>query len=75
VRKSADVLRAVWASDSAHHRRVRAEPFYAKLGGSTVRVPLDEAIAGANGRDIQFLALDEALESLSKVDPRKGDAG
>ena len=45
---------------------------YAKRGGSAVRVPLDEEIAGANGRDIQLLALDEALESLSKVDPRKG---
>ena len=45
---------------------------YAKRGGSAVRVPLDEEIAGANGRDIQLLALDEALGSLCEMDARKG---
>src|SRR5712692_42050 len=36
---------------------------YAKRGGAAVRVPLDEQTAGVNSREIEFLALDEALES------------
>jgi RNA polymerase sigma-70 factor, ECF subfamily len=45
---------------------------YAKRGGSAVRVPLDEGAVGMQGRDIELLALDGALESLCKIDPRKG---
>ena len=45
---------------------------YAKRGGSAVRVPLDEDAVGMQGRDIELLALDAALESLCKLDPRKG---
>ncbi len=45
---------------------------YAKRGGSAVRVPLDEGAIGMQGRDIELLALDDALESLCKLDPRKG---
>src|SRR5438270_1222342 len=45
---------------------------YAKRGGNAVHVPLDEALLGAQARGIEVLALDEALESLSKLDPRKG---
>lgn len=45
---------------------------YAKRGGSAVRVPLDEGAVATRARDIELLALDEALESLSKIDPRKG---
>ncbi|HLJ16674.1 MAG TPA: ECF-type sigma factor [Bryobacteraceae bacterium] len=44
---------------------------YSKRGGSAVRVPLDEQVVGANGHDIQLLALDQALDSLCKMDPRK----
>ena len=44
---------------------------YAKRGGNAVRVPLDDVLAGARARGIEILALDEALESLSKVDGRK----
>jgi RNA polymerase sigma factor, TIGR02999 family len=44
---------------------------YAKRGGNAVHVPLDEALLGAQARGIEVLALDEALESLSKLDPRK----
>jgi RNA polymerase sigma-70 factor (ECF subfamily) len=35
-------------------------------------VPLDDVLLGARARGIEVLALDEALESLSKLDPRKG---
>jgi RNA polymerase sigma factor (TIGR02999 family) len=45
---------------------------YAKRGGSAVRVPLDEGVVGTSAREIESLALDEALESLCKIDPRKG---
>jgi len=45
---------------------------YAKRGGNAVRVPLDDVVAGARDRGIELLALDEALESLSKMDARKG---
>lgn len=44
---------------------------YAKRGGYAVRVPLDEVLLGAQARGIEVLALDEALESLSKIDGRK----
>jgi RNA polymerase sigma-70 factor (ECF subfamily) len=44
----------------------------AKRGGSAVRVPLEEEVVGTWTRGIELLALDEALESLSKIDPRKG---
>jgi len=45
---------------------------YVKRGGNAVRVPLDDVLAGAGARGIEMLALDEALETLSKVDGRKG---
>jgi RNA polymerase sigma factor (TIGR02999 family) len=45
---------------------------YRKRGGSAVRVPLDEEAVGSHGRDSELLALDEALESLCRMDPRKG---
>src|SRR5580700_2991386 len=45
---------------------------YAKRGGNAARVPLDDALLGARPRGIDVLALDEALESLLKLDPRKG---
>jgi RNA polymerase sigma-70 factor (ECF subfamily) len=45
---------------------------FAKRGGNAVRVPLDDVLLAARARGIEVLALDEALESLSKVDARKG---
>ena len=45
---------------------------YAKRGGNAMRVPLDDELLGAQARGIKVLALDEALESLSRFDPRKG---
>src|SRR5580700_3559321 len=45
---------------------------FAKRGGNAARVPLDDALLGARPRGIDVLALDEALESLLKLDPRKG---
>ena len=45
---------------------------YAKRGGSAVRVPLDDVLLGTEARGIELLALDEALNSLSKIDAPKG---
>jgi len=51
------------------HARSRG---YAKRGGNAEHVPLDEALLGAQARGIEILALDQALELLSKIDGRKG---
>lgn len=45
---------------------------YAKRGGDEVRVPMEETLLGTRARGIDVLALDDALVSLAKVDPRKG---
>jgi RNA polymerase sigma-70 factor, ECF subfamily len=50
------------------HARSRG---YAKRGGDAIRVPLDEALLGMRNRGIDMLALNQALESLSKIDARK----
>jgi len=37
-----------------------------------VRVPLEETLLGTRARGVDVLALDDALVSLAKVDPRNG---
>lgn len=44
---------------------------YAKRGGGAVQVPLDETLLGGQAREAGVLALDDALEELAKMDPRK----
>ena len=51
--------------DHARSRR------YARRGGSTVRITLDDAIAAAPGESIDLLALNEALDRLDAIDERK----
>ena len=51
------------------HARSRG---YAKRGGNAVRVPLDDALVGTRTPVIEMLALDEALEALSRADARRG---
>ena len=51
------------------HARSRG---YAKRGGNAERVPLDDVLLGAQGHGVDILALDETLQSLSKIDGRKG---
>lgn len=50
------------------HARSRG---YVRRGGDVVRVPLDDEIAAVKPRQIDVLALDMALQSLSEFDPRK----
>jgi RNA polymerase sigma-70 factor, ECF subfamily len=45
---------------------------YAKRGGGVPHLPADETLLGARAPKFELLALDEALVSLSKFDPRKG---
>ena len=45
---------------------------YAKRGGNAVRVPLDDVLLKTPARGIGLLALDKALDSLSRIDARKG---
>jgi RNA polymerase sigma factor (TIGR02999 family) len=52
--------------DHANRRRC------AKRGGDRVRVPLDDAVLGAQARGVDLLPLNEALEALFKIDARKG---
>jgi RNA polymerase sigma-70 factor (ECF subfamily) len=61
----AQIIRRILV-DHARNRR------YAKRGGGAAQVPLDEELIGAPARGAEVLALDEALTSLSKIDPRKG---
>jgi len=51
--------------DHARQRR------YAKRGGDARQVPLDEAMIVSEERAAEVVALDEALNSLAGVDPRK----
>jgi RNA polymerase sigma factor (TIGR02999 family) len=44
---------------------------YAKRGGSAAKVTLDDTIPSPQPRDIEVLALNQALESLAKIDRRK----
>ena len=61
----AQIIRRILVDYARKHR-------YAKRGGDAVRVPLDEALLGTRARGVEVLALDEALVSLYRVDPRKG---
>ncbi|MBV9181360.1 MAG: sigma-70 family RNA polymerase sigma factor [Acidobacteria bacterium] len=50
------------------HARSRG---YAKRGGQTEHVPLDEALLGAKARGIEILVLNQALQSLAEIDAQK----
>ena len=41
-------------------------------GGDAVRVSLDEAMIPGGQRDADVVRLDEALDALAQLDPRKG---
>lgn len=42
-----------------------------KRGGNRLHLPIDEVVLGHKEKDLDLLALDEALVSLSKIDERK----
>ncbi|HZE72537.1 MAG TPA: sigma-70 family RNA polymerase sigma factor [Pyrinomonadaceae bacterium] len=43
----------------------------AKRGGSDIRLPLDEAMAVLPEQDLDFVALDEALNKLAQIDAKQ----
>jgi RNA polymerase sigma factor (TIGR02999 family) len=43
-----------------------------KRGGNAVRVSLDEALLAGSQRDADVVRLDDALDALTRLDPRKG---
>jgi RNA polymerase sigma factor (TIGR02999 family) len=43
----------------------------AKRGGSYIRLPLEDAMAVVPGQDLDFVALDEALNRLAQIDPQQ----
>ena len=59
------VLRRRILVDYARNRR------YAKRGGGVRELTLDEAITVSEERSAEVVMLDEALERLAEVDPRK----
>lgn len=52
----------------ADHARIRDA---AKRGGGTPRLTFDEAVRLPSEKDPDLVALDDALESLARVDPRQ----
>ena len=50
------------------HARARIA---AKRGGANVKLSLDEALAPADEKDLNVLALDDALTALAKADPQQ----
>ncbi len=61
----AQMIRRILVDHARKHR-------YAKRGGGAERIPLEEALLGTRAQGIEVLALDDALISLAKIDPRKG---
>ena len=51
--------------DYARNRR------YAKRGGGALRVSLDEAAMESQDRAVELIALDDALQNLAAIDPRR----
>ena len=52
----------------ADHARRRG---FAKRGGKAVRISLDQVLLVADGRGVELLALDRALDELARIDARK----
>jgi RNA polymerase sigma factor (TIGR02999 family) len=61
---SAKVMRRILVD----HARSREA---AKRGGSAIRLPLEEAMVVLPGQDLDFVALDEALNRLTQVDAQQ----
>lgn len=61
----AQIMRGILV-DYARARR------YAKRGGGAAHISLDEALVVSQERSSDLVAIDDALNALSKTDPRKG---
>src|SRR5262249_58459838 len=65
-RVAAEAMRQILIDGARHHRRARH-------GGDRQRVPLDQSGPVAEAPPDELLALDEALERFSVVDPLKAE--
>jgi RNA polymerase sigma-70 factor, ECF subfamily len=62
---SAQVMRHILIDHARNHA-------YARRGGGARKVPLDEAMVLNDQRASELIALDDALQILANLDPRKG---
>src|ERR1700678_2085987 len=60
---SAQLMRRILVEHARRHNL--------KRGGGVQHVPLDEAAMVGDGGDTDFVALDEAMNALARLDPRK----
>ena len=60
---SAQLMRRILVDHARRHN--------SKRGAGMQHVPLDEALIGVNGRAAEILALDDAMNSLARLDARK----
>ena len=61
---AAQMMRRILVDHARHHA-------YAKRGGGALTLALEEAIATPRRREIDLVALDDALDSLAKLDERQ----
>jgi RNA polymerase sigma-70 factor (ECF subfamily) len=65
VAATAQLMRRIMVDHAREHRSL-------KRGGGALKVPLDDVALVTETRSEELLALDEALEKLAALDPRKG---
>ena len=61
---AAQMMRRILVDHARHHS-------YAKRGGGALTLALDEALATPKRRDLDLVALDDALNTLAKLDERQ----
>lgn len=61
---AAEMMRRILVNHARSHKA-------AKRGGGGTRVTLDEALASSRPRDLDLIALDDALSELAALDPRQ----
>jgi len=61
---AAQMMRRILVDHARSHR-------YAKRGGGAITLTLDQAVAASEEREIDLVALDDALQTLAKLDERQ----
>jgi RNA polymerase sigma factor (TIGR02999 family) len=61
---AAQMMRRILVDHARHHA-------YAKRGGGVLTLALEEAVATPQGREVNLVALDDALNGLAKLDERQ----
>jgi RNA polymerase sigma factor (TIGR02999 family) len=61
---AAQLMRQILVDYARRHRA-------AKRGGSICKLSLEDAMAASRGKDVDVVALDDALNTLAKLDPRQ----